>query len=72
METSRRDDFIIAIRSAFLQKGSCTTIFIVFINYNFSLLVLFLDVYKVLPLNIFRSISKDIIYRGSFISLSSI
>ena len=65
METSR-DDFIIAIRSAFLQKGAAQR-FSLLALIIISVILLSLDFYKVKPLNIFRSISKDIIYRGSFI-----
>ena len=65
METSR-DDFIIAIRSAFLQKGVAQR-FSLLVLIIISVILLSLDFYKVKPLNIFRSISKDIIYRGSFI-----
>jgi len=65
METSR-DDFIIAIRSAFLQKGAAQR-FSLLVLIIISVILLSLDFYKAKPLNIFRSISKDIIYRGSFI-----
>ena len=65
METSR-DDFIIAIRSAFLQKGAAQR-FSLLVLIIISVILLSFDFYKVKPLNIFRSISKDIIYRGSFI-----
>ena len=65
METSR-DDFIIAIRSAFLQKGAAQR-FSLLALIIISVILLSLDFYKSKPLNIFRSVSKDIIYRGSFI-----
>ena len=65
METSR-DDFIIAIRSAFLQKGAAQR-FSLLVLIIISVILLSFDFYKAKPLNIFRSISKDIIYRGSFI-----
>ena len=65
METSR-DDFIIAIRSAFLQKGAAQR-FSLLVLIIISVILLSLDFYKAKPLNIFRSISKDIVYRGSFI-----
>ena len=65
METSR-DDFIIAIRSAFLQKGAAQR-FSLLVLIIISVILLSLDFYKAKPLNIIRSISKDIIYRGSFI-----
>ena len=65
METSR-DDFIIAIRSAFLRKGAAQR-FSLLVLIIISVILLSLDFYKAKPLNIFRSISKDIVYRGSFI-----
>ena len=65
METSR-DDFIIAIRSAFLQKGAAQR-FSLLALIIISVILLSLDFYKAKPINIIRSISKDIIYRGSFI-----
>ena len=66
MDTNR-DDFSIAVRSAFLSKGT---------QQRFSLLalailsIIFLLVEKIetKPLNYFRSIVKDTIYRGSFLA----
>ena len=64
-----RDDFIIAIRSAFLkkairQKFSLFTLLII------SILVLSLEYFKSGPVDKFRSFTKDFIYKGSyFISL---
>ena len=65
METSR-DDFIIAIRSAFLQKGAAQR-FSLLALIILSIILLSLEFYKAKPLNIFRNISKDIIYRGSYV-----
>ena len=65
METSR-DDFIIAVRSAFLKKGAAQR-FSLFVLIIISIILLSLEYFKTKPLNIIRSISKDIIYRGSFI-----
>jgi len=65
METSR-DDFIIAVRSAFLKKGAAQR-FSLLALIIISIILLSLEFYKAKPLNIFRSITKDIIYRGSFI-----
>ena len=65
METSR-DDFIIAVRSSFLKKGVAQR-FSLLVLIVISVVLLSLDFYKSKPLNIFRSISKDIIYRGSFL-----
>ena len=63
METGR-DDFIIAVRSAFLQKGVAQR-FSLLVLIIISVVLLSLDFYKSKPLNIFRSFLKDIIYRGS-------
>tara|TARA_B100000315_G_scaffold255585_1_gene299271 strand:- start:1483 stop:2328 length:846 start_codon:yes stop_codon:yes gene_type:complete len=65
METSR-DDFIIAVRSSFLKKGVAQR-FSLLVLIVISVVLLSLDFYKSKPLNIFRSVSKDIIYRGSFL-----
>ena len=66
MVTSR-DDLSIAIRSAFLKKGT---------KQKFSLLALivasffliFLESINWKPLNLVRSVVKDVIYRTSFIT----
>ena len=65
MESSR-DDFIIAVRSSFLKKGVAQR-FSLLVLIVISVVLLSLDFYKSKPLNIFRSVSKDIIYRGSFL-----
>ena len=65
METSR-DDFIIAVRSAFLKKGAAQR-FSLLALIIISIILLSLDFYKAKPLDILRSISKDIIYKGSFV-----
>ena len=64
METSR-EDVGIAIRSAFLKKGT---------QQRFSLFVLIIFLYSIFvetietkPLNYFRSFIKDTIYRGSVV-----
>ena len=59
-----RDDFIIAARSAFLNKGtrqkfSLLTLLII------SVIILCLEYFKTGPINKFRSITKDIIFTGS-------
>ena len=70
MEPSR-DDFVIAIRSAFLKKGaqqkfSLLALLIV------SIIFLTLETIDTRPLNFIRSIVKDAIYRGAqFISVPS-
>ena len=60
-----RDDFIIAIRSAFLKKGTRQK-FSLFTLLIISILVLSLEYFKSGPVDTFRSISKDIIFKGSF------
>ena len=63
---SSRDDFIIAIRSAFLKKGNRQK-FSLFTLLIISILVLLLEYFKTGPVNQFRSITKDIIFRGSYV-----
>lgn len=65
METSR-DDVGIAIRSAFLSKGTKQR-FSVFVLIIVSILLIFLETFDTKPLNSFRSLTKDVIYRGSII-----
>jgi len=60
-----RDDFIIAIRSAFLKKGTRQK-FSLFTLLIISIFVLSLEYFKTGPINTFRSISKDIIFKTSF------
>ena len=62
---SGRDDFIIAIRSAFLKKGTRQN-FSLFTLLIISILVLSLEYFKSGPINKFRSITKDLIFKGSF------
>ena len=60
-----RDDFIIAIRSAFLKKGNRQK-FSLFTLLIISTLVLSLEYFKSGPIDKFRSIAKDIIFKGSY------
>ena len=60
-----RDDFIIAIRSAFLKKGTRQK-FSLFTLLIISVLVLSLEYFKTGPVNIFRSFTKDLIFKGSY------
>ena len=60
-----RDDFIISIRSAFLKKGTRQK-FSLFTLLIISILVLSLEYFKTGPINNFRSITKDIIFKGSY------
>ena len=62
---SGRDDFIIAIRSAFLKKGTRQK-FSLFTLLIVSILVLSLEYFKTGPVDKFRSVAKDIIFKGSF------
>ena len=59
METSR-DDFVIAVRSAFLKKGAAQRFSLLGLII-FSLILLSLEFLNFKPINIFRSISKDVI-----------
>ena len=60
-----RDDFIIAIRSAFLRRGTRQK-FSLFTLLVVSIFVLSLEYFKSGPINTFRSITKDIIFKTSF------
>ena len=60
-----RDDFVIAIRSAFLKKGTRQK-FSLFTLLIISIFVLSLEYFKTGPVDKFRSITKDIIFKGSF------
>ena len=62
---SGRDDFIIAIRSAFLKRGTRQK-FSLFTLLIISVVVLSLEYFKTGPIDKFRSITKDIIFKGSF------
>ena len=62
---SGRDDFIIAIRSAFLKKGTRQN-FSLFTLLVISILVLSLEYFQSGPVDKFRSITKDFIFKGSF------
>ncbi len=65
METNR-EDFGIAIRSAFLQKGTKQR-FSLFVLVIISIIFLFLETLDNKPLNYVRSIFKDLIFRGSMV-----
>ena len=65
METNR-DDFIIAIRSAFLKKGnrqrfSLTTLIVI------SIIILILEKYNFKAINLLKTSLKEIVYRSTFI-----
>jgi len=61
-----RDDFIIAIRSAFLKKGTRQK-FSLFTLLIASILVLSLEYFETGPVDKLRSITKDIIFKSSYI-----
>ena len=65
METSR-DDFIIAIRSAFLKKGNKQR-FSLLVPILFSIILITLGRYNFTPINNLRSVINEIVYRTSFI-----
>jgi len=65
METSR-EDFGIAIRSAFLRKGAQQRFSLVVLIF-FSVGLLFLETIETKPLNYLRAFFKDTIYRGSLV-----
>ena len=70
MDTSR-EDFGIAVRSAFLRKGTKQR-FSLFVLSIASILLLFFDSMESKPINFVRSLVKDTIYRGSLIISSPI
>ena len=63
METSR-EDFGIAIRSAFLAKGTKQR-FSLFVLIILSIIFIFVETIETKPFNYLRSFIKDTIYRGS-------
>ena len=65
METSR-EDVGIAIRSAFLRKGTQQR-FSLFALIVFSTVLIYVDTIETKPLDYFRSFIKDTIYRGSVV-----
>ena len=65
METSR-EDVGIAIRSAFLSKGTKQR-FSLLALVVLSIIFIFVETVETKPLNYIRSIIKDTIYRGSLV-----
>jgi len=63
METSR-EDVGIAIRSAFLSRGTQQR-FSLFVLIILSIILIFVETIEAKPLNIIRSFVKDVIYRGA-------
>ena len=66
METSR-EDVGIAIRSAFLRKGTQQR-FSLFVLVILSVVLIYLETIEAKPLNSIRSFAKDIIYRGAVVT----
>ena len=66
METSR-EDVGIAIRSAFLRKGTQQR-FSLFALIIFSIVLIYVETIETKPLNYLRSFIKDTIYRGSVVA----
>ena len=64
--SASRDDFVIAIRSTFLKKDNRQK-FSLFTLLVISCLILSLEHFKSGPIDKFRSVTKDIIYRGSYV-----
>ena len=65
METSR-DDFIIAIRSAFLQKGNKQRFSLIGLIF-FSVLILILGKFNFKAIDYLKTSIKELVYRSSFI-----
>ena len=66
METSR-EDVSISIRSAFLKKGTQQR-FSLFALAIISILLIFIETIDSKPLNIVRSILKDVVYRSAVVA----
>ena len=66
METSSRDDFIIAIRSAFLKKGTQQRFSLIVLIF-FSLILLSLAKLNFAGIDYLRSAIREVVYRSSFI-----
>jgi rod shape-determining protein MreC len=64
---SNREDVGIAIRSAFLKKGTQQR-FSLFILIVISIILIFFENIETRPLNAVRSVIKDLIYRGAVIA----
>ena len=64
---SNREDVGIAIRSAFLKKGTKQR-FSLFILIVISIILIFFENIETRPLNVVRSVIKDLIYRGAVLA----
>ena len=67
METTSRDDFSIAVRSAFLKRGNKQKFSLLALIIA-SIVLLSLESFNSKSLNFVRSTIKDVIYRASFIA----
>ena len=65
MDTSR-EDLGIAVRSAFLKRGTQQR-FSLFVLVIISVLLIFLETIETKPLNVIRSFVKDVVYRSALI-----
>ena len=61
-----RDDFIIAIRSAFLKKSTKQKFSLLTLVF-FSIVIIVLSSFNFKVINVTKSIIKEIVYRSSFI-----
>ena len=66
MQPSSRDDFIIAIRSAFLKKSTKQKFSLLTLVF-FSILIIVLSNLNFKVINITKSVIKEVVYRSSFI-----
>ena len=66
MDTASRDDFVIAIRSAFLKKGNKQRFSLIFLIF-LSLAFLFLGRINFEPINQTKIVIREIVYRSSFV-----
>ena len=61
-----RDDFVIAIRSAFLQKGTKQRFSLIFLLF-FSITLIVLGKYNFAGINYLKAIINEVVYRSSYI-----
>ena len=61
-----RDDFVIAIRSAFLQKGTKQRFSLIVLLF-FSITLIVLGKYNFVGINYLKAIINEVVYRSSYI-----
>jgi len=61
-----RDDFVIAIRSAFLQKGTKQRFSLIFLLF-FSIILIVLGKYNFVGINYLKATINEVVYRSSYI-----